>query len=1152
MCRSSVKTTVATTAVLLSAFVATADDIRLDVTGGKADVEGWVAEATLDLATAARLLGWPGKPDQIAIIEYAGRRAKPVQHQVDRATGDDMYTVSWRIPGTLAASQTRRFLLRFDTSPVIGTPGTAIDVATSANTLVVNNGDITLEHQREIGGFISRVTVAEATGALSWHDKVYDGTAYYLPTHEAERMEVTAAGPLRVVIEAASVYLGVNGEQPPSKPRAVYRFTNYAGLPITVVEALVTQEFAQQWKSLHFIEMGTGGAGFTNIATDGRGASLEQTGRFIAGAKWGAVYNGQLLIAMCTATQPGAYDGGGGKHYLQYLRSGTASMTTLAYRWKDAIFWGPGGQALEDRTVQRWHEILAAPPTVQIHFSTLATRLEAVTRIVNAKERALDELSGKDWAVAHVGMTLARGGAAAAGKKIAGGSFRETLSAIESCEQALNANSSEAELAQTGSGLAGVVLGHPYLGNDKAVYLFARPEHGAGLMSIYDRAGSRELLSIDPVHATLWEATVKTEAGGASFANNAQPCTVTFNTDAAGGQLLFEWSEHAAVDVVLRLGAGEALLRGRIEATIDEDKPSGFVSVAFPVVKGIKPLSPGSQRDTILDTGRFGRERPSPLLSSKVHNIECPPGMQFTALTGDGLGFYFGEEDGLASRKQLSWAAAGDLLNFSIVHAVLGWGGDRPVRTYRSPGHVVLGPFRGDWYDAARIYRKWAITAPWCAKGRIHERADYPKWLIKAPYWSIGYLQHEKDIEDELNKQAFYEIPTMVAHIYNYFFTRHLDDRYPEYFPPKLGSAGFTAAIERLQSNGVRVVPYVNGSMWDMDTDSYRMEDAERRGAIWMSADGNLNTTTSYGGGSSLATMCPGSAIWREKLSAITSELVGRYGADGVYFDFLTDHNGDCYNPEHGHPICGGNFWAKAVHDLYAGARATAKEHNPEAMITGEGIGEFCIDVHDTFLSLGESGSSAPLFLAVYHGYTNVYGGIYNKVDPIMLGRWWLMGCQNGWHGTELGMAGVTGFNLSANSPPERRAAFLSSGKFYKSLLQCRWRFATPYLGYGEMLKPPTVEGDIPTVSRKDMHGPFTVSLVEGSAWQAPDGTIGVFFLNYDKENAYDFTWTIDRAETPMRMSRWSEAGGLTLLKDTAQLRIEPLGLIALKLEVLQ
>ncbi len=47
-------------------------------------------------------------------------------------------------------------------------------------------------------------------------------------------------------------------------------------------------------------------------------------------------------------------------------------------------------------------------------------------------------------------------------------------------------------------------------------------------------------------------------------------------------------------------------------------------------------------------------------------------------------------------------------------------------------------------------------------------------------------------------------------------------------------------------------------------------------------------------------------------------ELVGRYGVDGVYVDFLTDHNVDCYNEAHGHPVTGGSFWTRAVHDLYA------------------------------------------------------------------------------------------------------------------------------------------------------------------------------------------------------------------------------------------
>jgi hypothetical protein len=32
-----------------------------------------------------------------------------------------------------------------------------------------------------------------------------------------------------------------------------------------------------------------------------------------------------------------------------------------------------------------------------------------------------------------------------------------------------------------------MVLGHPYMGNERAVYVWAKPEDDAGLVSIFDR-----------------------------------------------------------------------------------------------------------------------------------------------------------------------------------------------------------------------------------------------------------------------------------------------------------------------------------------------------------------------------------------------------------------------------------------------------------------------------------------------------------------------------------------------------------------------------------------------------------------------------------------------------------------------------------------
>ena len=1127
-----------------------AEGIVLEIVGGKADVEDWVAEVTLDLNSARTLLAWSGASTQISVFELngVGTPAKQVASQVDITVEEDLYVVSWRVTGKLDAGQKRRFLLRFGALDELGKSEHAIHVATSSKKTIVTNGDITLVHDRDIGGMIRQVTVSGASGKLSWGDKVFDGSAYYLAKGSAEKMTVSAKGPLRAVIEVENSYVKTSdGENPPSRPRATYRFTNYAGLPFTVVEATVSQQYAHQWSSLHFIEIGIGDSNFTHFATDGGASVLKRAGTFRSGAQWAAAYNDELLIASCTGSQPGVWDAGGKVDALgdsSYLRSDVSHMAALDHGSRDVIFWGPGSQSLEDEVVQRWNNIFSSPPVVRIYFGKLAKQLEEAEELLTTRQRLLAQagLLQQAWAVEHVKLTLAGHKVAEAREKLTVGRFSEVLVAVESCQKILNTGHGEVELSQAGSVLAGFVLGHPYLSNDKVAYLWAKPEDGAGLVSIFDRKTSRELLRVDPASSTLWQVTVKKEQGGATFTNTASSCQVICSIDETGGRLAFQWSEDIAVEVGMRLGTEEGLLRGRINRIATPSDSSGIVAVTFPVVKGIMPMTPGARRDVILDTGRLGDKGSSPLTTGKVKSNESTPAMQFAALIGDGMGLYFGEEDGQANRKQLTWTAnaSATSLSFSITHPILGWGGDHLAQEYQSPGDIVLGVFHGNWYDAARIYRKWAITAPWCSKGPIHERADYPRWFAKAPYWVIASLGDEGGIEKQIKEHEFFDVPTMVAHVYQYWFAPHQDDRYPDSWPPRLGSQGLKEAVKRLQAKGIRIVPYLNGKIWDMDTDSYRMKDAERKGAYWISSNGDISVTSNYGGGQAMVTMCPGSDFWRKRMQEEVTELFGRYGVDGVYFDFLTDHVGDCYNKAHGHPICGGNFWSKAVHDFYAEARAVAKKLNPEAMMAGEGVGEYCIDVHDSFLCSQTTGTKAPLFQAVYHGYANIYGGVYGKTSPLYVGRWWLMGAQNGWHG-----------------------GFLAPGPYYRDLLKCRWLFGTPYLGYGEMLRPPQIEGDLAKVTGVSSNEEFTVPVVEGSAWKAPDGTIGLFFLNYDEKKPYDFTWTVDLAETGIgnskniKISRWGEESGLSHLKNakggklTETMEIAPLEIIALKLEVM-
>ena len=194
--------------------------------------------------------------------------------------------------------------------------------------------------------------------------------------------------------------------------------------------------------------------------------------------------------------------------------------------------------------------------------------------------------------------------------------------------------------------------------------------------------------------------------------------------------------------------------------------------------------------------------------------------------------------------------------------------------------------------------------------------------------------------------------------------------------------------------------------------------------------------------------------------------------------------------------------------------------------------------------------TNTPVYFAVYHDYTQVFGGVANCSTPQTIGRWWMMGTQNGRNNVMPWLAvGIHG----------------DMGFYYRDLLRCHDQFARPYLGYGEMLRPPRIEGNLPVLpgTACGQYEPaFPVKAVEGSAWRAPDGTVGLFFLNYDKK-MHKFTWTHDLNEIvgigpdrKLKVSLWTP-GGEKIIGEwdggvlTKTMSIESWGLIALKLEVI-
>jgi len=606
------------------------------------------------------------------------------------------------------------------------------------------------------------------------------------------------------------------------------------------------------------------------------------------------------------------------------------------------------------------------------------------------------------------------------------------------------------------------------------------------------------------------------------------------------------WTGDVRVTVTGKMDG--QLVRSRIK--VDTVKPGiGLKIVTYPNITGIKPLS---DDDKILSAFRTGFTQPSPLTTGKPiqNRYSISYYMQFTALLGDGQGLYIGDHDPTAAWKDMQWSPDSEkqTLSYEVSHPVLDWNGAKPVTHYQSPGDSVFGLFQGDWFDAAQIYRKWAVTAPWCAKGPMHSRDDYPKWFLNLDYWALGHMGDYPGQRREFIKRDLFEFTNTITHDYGYYGQPYQHDVNVDYFPPRCGSINYQNVIKELRGRGGRVIPYVLGWMWNAAMEDYQLSGAKEKGAM-RGADGESVLWAELSPSEECIAMCPASKIWRDKLTSVTMEHLKVYRTGGVYFDYFSNHMNDCHNPSHGHALGGGDYWSRSIHDLYKQVRDTAHKFDPEATFSGEDPAEFCIDVLDAHYT-GSWSHNAPLWQAVYHDYTQLVGGMHWMEErPLLLGRQWLLG--------HIFMLSGTWGHHEGDKLPQ-------NAQWQLDMLRCLRDFGKPYLGYGQMLRPPVVTGDLPTMKAKGGDGPFTAPAVEGTAWRAHDGSVGIFFFNYD-DKAHPFNWTQDVAEIAeldaskkLQVTQWTAEHGSAKLKQISggkigdKMEIAPRGLIALKLEVIQ
>ena len=524
---------------------------------------------------------------------------------------------------------------------------------------------------------------------------------------------------------------------------------------------------------------------------------------------------------------------------------------------------------------------------------------------------------------------------------------------------------------------------------------------------------------------------------------------------------------------------------GRIETDLKVDCTGNTAilkKIAFP--RWCLPKMPG--RDKAVLPIFSGIESPNPtagLLQSAV----WPNGhssMQMAALYNDaGNGIYLAFEDPTGTIKEQRFIGAGGIFDAQwIMDAAQG------KKSIAVPGKGVLELYKGDWYEAGQLYKKFARTAPWW----IEEipRRDTPEWFRKNPLWIQGVVMRDHTAETFRYLQEYFEVPTA-------FVAGLLENTNGRWrFGPNFQIRDLVKnSLKDVRASGVRVGPYFNARLCYAGDEADKENNFSKvfKNYAVLDENGQLRTGN-YGATGLHAVMCPACPQWQEHLYNNIAKIAAG-GVDYIYHDQLPCSTPfSCWNNKHGHALNDPSSWLAGGHwQTYAKVKGELSKRYPDLAHTGEDASDAFLKCIDGFMvwRFGRSGH-VPLFQSVYapriqfvgrgcdgHNIAGSYESFFPKYAEQLI-----FGEQIGW------------MTIDTIRYPSPRRAYL------KKLALLRYAIAD-FMNSAEMQKPLRFNGKNETM--KTMWGVDDINMnttdkILHSVWKHTDGRELIMFINTANE----------------------------------------------------
>lgn len=494
---------------------------------------------------------------------------------------------------------------------------------------------------------------------------------------------------------------------------------------------------------------------------------------------------------------------------------------------------------------------------------------------------------------------------------------------------------------------------------------------------------------------------------------------------------------------------------------------------------------------------------------------------QFMAYYNRAAGLYLACEDSEARVKLIKAVYCEPGLRLGLTHV-----GDWPRRGTRTLEYpIVFRCFTGDWYDAADLYRAWALRQKWATP--LHQRRDLPAWLLDSPAYIALRLQGELDIGPVFPIKAFQpctrSLPLLdrlarrlraPLAVILMAWERGGPWVYPDCFPPVGGDAALKRFCRAARRRGWRVGSYCNGSRWvirhfwnDYDGSSFfcknRGEQSVCRtpsGDAWQES-WDRKWRPSYA-------CCLGESRTRRTARKFVERLLG-WGMESI--QFFDQNMGaatfPCFSSDHSHPAVPGRWMAEAMRavmrDFQTASRAVPALnviHSTEAPCN-----ETCLplfqqcDVRVIPPGHVSNYDFLPLYHYLYHECIILQGGMGMGPEPqhlttrnacnAVLGE--IPGAVMTDDGSLLNRD--TG-NWAPWQPPVGSQA--DAVTLLRQALALRRGPGRDFLVLGRMQRPVRIDG-IPIQSWESQGRLNRIPAVFHAAWQAPDGRFGVALANW-------------------------------------------------------